>query len=135
MTLSLSDTDVHLWCVDTKAPVEDQFVDRLSVDERSRAASYRAAWQRSSYILTHVALRDLLARYVEVQPRTIQFQYGICGKPALVDGLHFNISRSCGNALICFARVPCGIDVARVEHGFHWQGIARHFLSSEERHT
>jgi 4'-phosphopantetheinyl transferase len=22
-----------------------------------------------------------------------------------------------------------------VEHGFHWQGIARHFLSSEERHT
>lgn len=135
MNLFLSNTDVHLWRVDTEKSAQPWLLDSLSADERHRAASYRAAQQRSSYVLTRFALRDLLTCYVETVPGSMRFQYGSHGKPALVDGPQFSISRSSGIALICFARVPCGIDVERVDQDFQWQGIARHFLSSvEQRH-
>jgi 4'-phosphopantetheinyl transferase len=115
----LSPDQVHVW----RVPL-DQDSDRisesseiLSADERDRAARFHFAKDRNQFIEARAALRLLLSRYLELSPRELTFSFGSHGKPALAEelstnGLHFNLSRRHGLALIAFTcDREIGVDV------------------------
>lgn len=117
--LSLEDTAVHLWRVNLARPEETvaAFHHLLAPDERERAARFHFPRRRNRYIVSRSALRDLIGRYLERPPASIQFRYGEHGKPALAAAMdapdfRFNVTHSQTLALIAFTRGRAiGVDV------------------------
>jgi 4'-phosphopantetheinyl transferase len=112
----LAPGELHVWVADLTRV--DDSIRRLLDDgelERGRAIASgreRIAWQRSRGIL-----RDLLARYVDRDARSVQLDAGAGGKLALARDrpgeppLHFNLSHSDDVAVYALATRPVGVDV------------------------
>ena len=80
-------------------------------------------------------LREILARYLRVEPRAVAFEYGPQGKPRLAGeaALRFNLSHSEHEALVAVARDrEVGIDVEIVRPTVECEALARRFFSPEE---
>ena len=128
---------VHLWPVSLQAPdgVVAQVQSLLATDESDRAARFKFAHLRSSFILAHGALRILLGRYLNSLPQDLQFIYGSKGKPALgaLSRLQFNASHSGGLALFAFTtECEIGVDVEALRPMKDIGGIAKRFFCVEE---
>ncbi|MFI1281019.1 4'-phosphopantetheinyl transferase family protein [Streptomyces sp. NPDC020858] len=90
--------------------------------EKERAAAFRAAGDRDTYLAGHVGLRLLLGAYLGIRPEGVLFQRQpcpSCGEPhgrPVVDGnpVHFSLSHSGGLCLLAFAHTPVGVDVEAV---------------------
>src|SRR5262245_60376306 len=82
-------------------------------------------------------LRDLLARYLEIQPGLVRFVYNALGKPGLSlefgSRLTFNISHSAGLSLIAVtAGAKVGVDLEYICMPSDSGEIARNFFSPAE---
>lgn len=83
-------------------------------------------------------LRELLGRYLLVNPCELRFTYNRYGKPALDRKLHaerlsFNLAHSGGLALYAFTRDgEVGIDIEQLRDDLGSEEIARQFFSVEE---
>jgi 4'-phosphopantetheinyl transferase len=92
---------VHLWHGTAKpgrTDVDDADLP-LSDDELTRAHGMASMAARCMFVATHTALRNVLSRYLDRDPRDLQFAYGPHGKPYLAlptmkKMLHFNVSHS-----------------------------------------
>jgi 4'-phosphopantetheinyl transferase len=107
----------------------------LSADESQRAARFRFAEDRHRFIVSHIALRDVLSRYLHIEPEKIVFSVGEYGKPAVISKLKldFNLSHSGDFALIGLARErKVGVDVERFREELEIEKIARRFFSENE---
>jgi len=80
------------------------------------------------------ALRHVLARYLDVEPRAIGFALGEHGKPQLAgspERLSFNLSHSSGIGLIAVAvGREVGVDVERIDPERDFLTLARRELGS-----
>jgi 4'-phosphopantetheinyl transferase len=89
----------------------------------------------ASYQTSHGALRVLLSRYLNRDPREFQFTFGRAGKPSLKSdvGMHFNMSHSGNLAAYAFTHAgPVGVDIEEVRGISDLEGIARqHFCHAE----
>ena len=101
-----------MWVADL-ARVDDRTRRLLDHGELERARRIagdreRVAWQRS-----RGTLRELLARYVEVDARSLQLDADAGGKPVLRGerGPQFNVSHSRDVAAYALATEPVGVDV------------------------
>jgi len=106
----------------------------LSADESQRAAHFHSATNRDRYIAAHGCLRDILARYLRLDPGQLTFSINHYGKPAL-DGhdLEFNLSHSGDFALVAVTRGrKIGVDVERIRSDMEHESIARRFFSPGE---
>jgi 4'-phosphopantetheinyl transferase len=54
-------------------------------DERTRSANFQFERDQQRFIVARGVLRDLLGRYLHIQPGKIGFVYNAFGKPDLVD--------------------------------------------------
>ena len=108
----------------------------LTAAERERAARYRFEAPRRHFTVARGTLRRLLARYVDVSPGTLEFDYGDYGKPVLASprgGVRFNVSHSGDVVLLAFGRGrDVGVDVERSERQVAWDTVARRFFSRQE---
>lgn len=86
----------------------------LSAEEVRRAQTYRSKEAFRSYVVSHGAMRLLLAERVGVAPASLRVRLD-CGKPAL-DGypLEFNLSHSGDLALLAVAVDSVGIDIEKI---------------------
>ena len=132
---------VEVWRADLDALPEgpaELLEELLCTEERSRARRMVKAQDRERWMRARGLLRALLASHLECDPRTLRFQPGKHGKPALAGGsargfseLHFNLSHSAGLAVYALARGasvggdiealqrrPSRDDVALAEHVF-----------------
>jgi 4'-phosphopantetheinyl transferase len=140
-TLSLPETDVHLWYIplDQPATVIERFLAMLSSEEHRRAQRFFFAQDREHFIVGRGMLRVLLGSYLHVPPATLKFQYGSYGKPMLIqpnnlEQLTFNVSHSQNLALYALAcNREVGIDVEYMRFLTDAPGIAAQFFSPEER--
>ena len=87
----------------------------LNPSERERANRFRREILQRRFIAGRGYLRSILARYLQVDPATIAFEYGPQGKPGLADrssGLEFNLAHSKGIA-VCGITLdsPIGVDI------------------------
>jgi 4'-phosphopantetheinyl transferase len=132
--------DVHVWRVSLDQPltIVERFYQLLSVDEQARAARFHFERDRQHFIVARGCLRTILARYLEIAPRNIQFSYTSYGKPELssppqAQPLNFNLAHSGGFALYALTELgEIGVDLEHVRPEFAGDDIARRFFSSDE---
>ncbi len=113
--------------------------DVLSPEELERARRFRFERDRRRFTLARGALRAILGGYLEVDPRSVVFNYGPQGKPRLAggsSGLRFNVAHSGELALIAVSRGrELGVDVEYMR-SLTWAGeIAGRFFSPREAAT
>jgi 4'-phosphopantetheinyl transferase len=132
----LLDNKVHIWRVPLNQSSERtlRLLQVLSVDERAKAERFHFDKDRNQFVQARAALRFILSEYLNdstnsftnapgsfANPRTLEFSYGLQGKPALANryadsSLRFNLSRREGLALVAVTRGrEIGVDVELVD--------------------
>jgi 4'-phosphopantetheinyl transferase len=135
--LSLQPEEVHVWRLTLDGPVE-RFLELLQAEERARADRFHFAKDRNHFVIARGFLRLLLGRYLQTDPKQLQFSYGAWGKPALAgefreSALRFNMSHSHGIALYALTEGrQIGVDVEYARADFASDDIARRFFSPYE---
>ena len=128
-TPALPDDMVHIWCASLDLPPKDisQNHTLLSADEKRRAEKFFFIKNRNGFIAARGILRNILSRYLTVDPAAITFSYSPSGKPFLtvssnLEGLSFNLSHSHRMTLyaVTLSR-GVGVDLEE-EHGFEVAG-------------
>ena len=138
--LPVREQTVHVWAV----PLDDASVDLdggrelLSADERERAERFHFEQHRRRYLIAHIALHEILGRYLQIDPAQIGFDLGGNGKPRLPatlasSGVDFNLSHSHEMALLAVNRIgELGVDIEYVKPDFKFQEIAERFFTARE---
>ena len=131
---------IHIWAVrlDDATVDLDRGRDLLSPEERERAARFKFEPDRRRYLVAHIALHDILRRYLPSEPARVSFDIGANGKPRLSQALasrdvEFNLSHSNEMALlaVCHKR-EVGVDIEYVKEAFEFQEVAERFFSARE---
>jgi len=131
---------VHVWAVRLDDANIDLIAGRelLSPDERDRAARFHFEQHRRRYLIAHIALHEILSRYLQIDPAKICFDLGSNGKPRLpaalaASGVDFNLSHSHEMALLAVNRIgELGVDIEYVKPDFEFQEIAERFFTARE---
>jgi len=86
---ALASGDVHVWRISLDLVPEriDDLQRTLAPDERERAGRFYFQRDRDRFIVAHGALRDILGRYLRVEPGQVRFCYSSHGKPACAIGM------------------------------------------------
>jgi len=135
---ALSGGAVHVWRASLDVPEEHfhRLARALSGDEHERAGRFRFEEDRRRFVVGRGILRELVGRYLGVEPRNIRFRYGPYGKPELAPAevLRFSVSHSHQLALYAFAKeCDVGVDVEYLRSVRDIDSIIeRHFTSREK---
>ena len=88
-SLALAFGEVHVWRIPLDVPAAriDSLRRTLALDESERAGRFHFQRDRDRFIVAHGALRDILGRYLRVEPRRVRFCYSPHGKPACAIGM------------------------------------------------
>lgn len=132
--------DVHVWRLFLDLPVDGVQALRgfLAEDEIERADRFHQETDRTRFIIGRGLLKCLLARYLNVRPNEIRFQYNPWGKPYLSPEIHpsapmFNFSHSQDLALCALSRDRMvGVDIEHVRPMAEYPDIAERFFSTQE---
>lgn len=83
--LVLAEDQVHVWRAELDLPEStiDCLRDTLSADEADRSERFHFPQHRRHFIAARGLLRVMLGRYLEVEPKSVDFRYGPYGKPAV----------------------------------------------------
>ncbi|MGB8540676.1 MAG: 4'-phosphopantetheinyl transferase superfamily protein [Candidatus Acidiferrales bacterium] len=139
-TPQLPDSEVHIWraSLEMDSATLIRIRRTLAEDEKARSERFIFDRDRNHFIAGRGILRELVGRYLQRPPQTIDFVYGPRGKPALANGgsrhpICFNISHSHGLAVIGIARErEIGIDVELIRPEFTVEEIAKRYFSVKE---
>ncbi|KAA3659253.1 MAG: 4'-phosphopantetheinyl transferase, partial [Chloroflexi bacterium] len=140
--IKLAANQVHVWVVSlNRAEAERRnLYQHLSADERDRAGRFHFDRDRFHYIVGRGILRQLIGRYLGINPAQIEFEYGEYGKPMIhttqqmPDGwLEFNLSHSHGMALYAFViDREVGVDIEQIRPLSDAHSIAERYFSASE---
>lgn len=133
----LAPAEVHCWCINLDVPPETsaRLYTTLTADEHDRVARFR--FRSDRFVVAHGVLRDLLGRYLQIQPERIRYVFNAFGKPYLSPEfggrLKFNLSHSAGLALVAIAaESDVGVDLEYLRAQSDYPDIARRFFSAAE---
>jgi 4'-phosphopantetheinyl transferase len=136
VTVRLPESALHVWSasLDVGAARRRALGRHLSRGEIDRALRLRSDRDRMRFVVSRGILRELVGRYLGVEPRCVRFRYGAYGKPALVESmLAINLSRTEDRALFAFARGrEIGVDIERVRRDLPCERVAAAFFSGAE---
>ena len=132
----LGSDDVHVWTFPCAQDLGLRIV-VLSDEEQRTAERFAAQLHRDAYIVQHVMVRLLLARYVDVDPHAIEFVRGPRGKPRLAGiaasaGIELNLAHADDVAVLAIARSAVGVDIERYDAAIDPQQLARIVLAPAE---
>jgi len=135
--LRLENGEVHLWRtrLGLKATVLDMLAQSLSEEERQRVAAFHFQKDRERFIASHGFLREVLARYLDIDPAAVTFHVGPAGKPELApqNEIRFNLSHSGSGALLGVTRGrDIGVDVEEMRPIPDALQMAKRFFSPGE---
>jgi 4'-phosphopantetheinyl transferase len=132
---------VDLWwfALDRDDAAAAALADTLSAEEIERADRFATDPLRRRWIVGRATLRELLGQALGIAPTAVALVRGRRGRPQLaVPTLDFNVSHTCGMALVGIAATPqagmrIGVDVEHGERRVNVDGLSRKFLSARER--
>jgi len=130
--------DIGLWwCSLEPLPARlDAFERSLSTAERARAARFGTPRLRDRYVMGRGSLRSILAGELGTDPTAVDIVRGIRGRPQLAGApaLDFNVSHTDVIAIVGIVRRGrIGVDVERLDRTINVEGIARKFMTANER--
>src|SRR5438270_12387368 len=84
-SLLLREKELHVWrsSLDVPDALLPRMTSVLDAGERARAEKFLVAGARKRFIAARGILRELLAMYLRVDARNLEFRYGPQGKPSL----------------------------------------------------
>src|SRR5947208_2812605 len=103
-----AEDEVHVWYARLDIPDADVpgFYETLSDDEKQRAGRFQFEKHQKRFIAGRGILRELIGRYLHVDPAQIAFDYTAQGKPRIASpndhNFQCNISHSADLALFAF---------------------------------
>jgi 4'-phosphopantetheinyl transferase len=131
----LTAESVHIW----RFPLTSQAPLKLLLneEERQRAERLRIPEKAHAFVVARARLRQILAGYLDLDPKTLRFTYGASGKPALVgvtDAPAFNLAHS-GNWGVCAVTNTgeIGIDIETLSTELDHAKLAECFFSAAEK--
>jgi 4'-phosphopantetheinyl transferase len=138
--LEIEPHQVDIWRIQLNVPTHLlRVLERiLSTDESERAARFHFPIHRDRFIAAHGCLRDILTRYLPLDPRSLSFFINDYGKPSLSEtfserGLEFNLSHSGDLALVAVTlNRQVGVDVEYMREEVSREKIAPRYFSERE---
>jgi 4'-phosphopantetheinyl transferase len=138
--LTLLLDEIHVWRIDLDQPEVhlQNLAATLSSDEIARAERFYFQEHRQRFIAGRGILRNILGRYLGIQPLQVQFNYQQRGKPVLADkfadsGLAFNLSHSQGLGLCAVnCTRPIGVDLEYIRPMSDLEALAKRFFLPRE---
>lgn len=132
--------EIHIWVVNLKEHSHNyrKFYASLSVDEKNKVNFYKFEKDQYQYVVTRGILRNILSRYLIIQPEDIEFSYTYYGKPYLNKriihkSIYFNVSHSEDLALLIFSQErEVGIDLEKKRPIEDIEIIVKYFFSDKE---
>src|SRR5262245_26251739 len=139
-SVKLAPDEIHIWQVnlDIVSPEFERVWTFLSTSERERADRFLFETDRHRFVAAHGALREILGKYLHMEPSELEFCDSPSGKPFLQlsaaekHELHFNLSHSAGLALCAIAHFEVGVDVERIQTRKDLDGIVERFFSPDD---
>jgi 4'-phosphopantetheinyl transferase len=133
----LPNNEVHVWRADLRLGLSyaTSLLALLDPAEQDRAARFKVQHAREQFVVSHVFLRLLLSRYLQVEPANLRYRLTTNGKPELVGdvGIRFNLSHTDGAAAVAICRDRAvGIDVERIRDDMNSMELASRFFSKSE---
>lgn len=132
--------EVHLWRIDLDLPHDsvERLKNILNNEELTRADRLLDRTKAESFIAARGRLRQILARYLDLNPKIIEFTYNSSGKPYLHEngdkGVRFNLSHSGRWALLAVTKgLETGVDLERVDPAAGYEKMAAQFFSPAEK--
>lgn len=127
--------DIWNWSLDQSSEADADVHALLSEEEQLRADRFMREIDRRRYRIGRAGLRQILGRYLGIEPSAIRFAYNNWGKPELDlgdrAGFHFNLSHSAGEALLAISpHAELGVDIEEIRP--LQEDVASHFFSSCE---
>src|SRR3990167_8885637 len=109
----------------------------LSAEEQQRANRFLQEKHRRQYAISHIALRLILAEYLNENAADLRFTKGEFDKPALIpsqkNNVEFNLSHSYEKALIAVIRGQAvGVDLEFCKRQQDLLELAQRFFSRKE---
>lgn len=137
LTAHLDSDELHIWRADLRSSIAGS--DALSAQERTRAEKFISEPARRRYIASHLAMRGILASYLQTSPAGIQFVQPENRKPYLANcagarTVSFSLSRSEDLCLVAVAsHTDVGVDIEFAQQGTFEAGMADQVFTLEER--
>jgi len=131
----LAAREIHVWgsSLDRDLACLAKFAALLSTPEQERASRFRFDRDAKRFVASRAILRLILSRYLDINPRDLEFSYGPNGKPALQTeayDLRFSLSHSDEVLLCAVSRdVDLGLDIERIRQPIDADSIAERAFS------
>ncbi len=134
---AFNNKDLNVFLIDIESQVLklSELYEFLSPEEKIKSKSYRQQKDTERYIISKAYLRLLLSKFLNIEPRRIEFDKNENHKPFLqnLKDLHFNISHSGNLIAIAFCEYSVGIDVEKIDLLFNYNDIIDRSFSQLER--
>ena len=137
--LKIKDNNIHVWqaSLSQSDSLYKALTETLAAGELARADRFKFEKDRRRYSIGRGILRNILGRYREVEPASLEFAYSDHGKPFLADAasdsLYFNLSHSADQMLLAVGHhAELGIDVEFMRRNIELLDIAKRFFSANE---
>lgn len=134
----LDTNEIHVFAAPLSGVISEERYAILNDDERERAKRLISPLHRQRFIAAHVILREILSRYVNTRPDSLQFTFSSHRKPELVSTftggkLHFNLSHSENMAVFAITTSgEVGIDIEKIQP-LNKSDVAERFFSDAEK--
>ena len=131
----------HVWkaSLDYSESKVNLVIGFLSRDEVERANQFYFERDRMQFIMRRGILKQIIAKYLAIEPKNLLFEYNRFGKPFLNSDflkhdLRFNMSHSKNIALYCISyQKDVGIDIEYIREDVEFQQIIHRFFSHKEK--
>ena len=137
----LLENQVDVWCAALPEGWDPRLADScqriLTSEEADRYSRFVFEKDRHQFLLTRALVRDVLSRYVGVEPSALMFTRNKYGKPSLAlpadCPITFSLSHTKGLSVCAVALDrPIGVDVENVHRSTHHEELADRFFAPSE---
>jgi 4'-phosphopantetheinyl transferase len=126
---------IDIWQISLNASPSDygHLQSLLDTHEQQRLQKLHPS-KTSSFLISHIACRQILSRYCELKASDIQYHYNSHRKPSLLKNrnIKFNLSHSGEYALLAIGKHELGIDIESCKPRTSLPRLANRFFASEE---
>jgi 4'-phosphopantetheinyl transferase len=135
------ENQVDIWCArfpdEWDSELLQSYLDLLTAKEKERFNRFVFEQDRRQFLLTRALERDVLSRYLGVEPAELVLTRNEYGKPALAEPVNcpiaFNLSHTKGLSVCAVAAGQIiGVDVESLQRTNVHQDIAKRFFANSE---
>lgn len=135
--MAILEDNIDLWLIDLNQKNYSQALTvkyLLSYLENRKQNSLIFKKDQITYLISHVALRFILSKYINIYPQLIKYKFNSYGKPYIVDypWLHFNLSHSAELACVAISSTEIGVDVEYIAKNLDYLKIANYYFTKLE---